>query len=103
MKFPKSVRIGPHDFTIKPLPARKVDGTYGDFNQVRRRIRIQRGLAPSMNVDIMLHELSHAIWWVWNIKSGDKDERIINTMATALTALFRDNPKLLKAIVKALK
>ena len=59
-------------------------------------------LAPDMDEDrernTLLHELFHACWCIYGIKEEDGEERIVFTLANALTALLKDNPKLRELI-----
>ena len=45
-----------------------------------------------------MHEINHAIFWAYCIQNEDKEERVVSTMATAWTQIFRDNPKILRFI-----
>lgn len=54
-------------------------------------------------VDTLLHELTHAMWKMYGLEKGDSEERIATVMGTAWTQVWRDNPRLLAWVAKALK
>jgi hypothetical protein len=55
-----------------------------------------------VRAETLLHEISHVVWWVYNLKDEDDEERTVHTMATGLTQVFRDNPKVLEYIKESL-
>ena len=105
MKLPGKVKVGPYDIAIRKFPASDANEQriFSDFSADGLRIRITEDLTPAKAADSLLHEILHAVFWVWNIKSGDKEERTVNTVATALTTVFRDNPKVAKWILNQSK
>lgn len=103
--LPDSVMVGPFQYAIKPVSVHvsMEDNRFGCFYSASFIIEIQEDI-PSVAkaVDTLLHEILHAIWWVYGLEDVDKEERSVGTMATALTALHRDNPWLSGWIAKAL-
>lgn len=51
----------------------------------------------------MLHEILHAIYWVYGVEDEDKEERLVGMMASALTQVWRDNPQVVTWLNEQLK
>lgn len=97
----KSVKVGPTDFSIEYVPLN--DEIFGDFSYINSRIRIEENLKGSALVDTVLHEILHAIWKLGQLKDKREDEeRAVAIMATYLTQVLRDNPKMLTWLKKNL-
>ena len=95
------VKIGAFDFVIDILPLN--DEIFGDFSYINGRIRIEKNLKGPLLVDTLKHEINHAIFAVYQLKGNkDSEERICSVMASAETALWRDNKWLLGWIKKNL-
>lgn len=103
--LPITVRIGPFDFAIKKMSTHVAAGRqqFGEFSCISFEISIQEDIPSAAKaVDTFLHEVLHGIYWSYGFEDEDKEERIVGNMATALTALYRDNPWLSAWISKAL-
>tara|TARA_R110001606_G_scaffold99217_1_gene219024 strand:- start:452 stop:751 length:300 start_codon:yes stop_codon:yes gene_type:complete len=97
----KSVKVGPTDFSIEYVPLN--DELFGDFSYINSRIRIEQNLKGTALVDTVLHEILHAIWKLGQLKDKREDEeRAVAIMATYLTQVLRDNPKMLTWLKKNL-
>jgi len=97
----KSVKVGPTDFSIEYVPLN--DELFGDFSYINSRIRIEENLKGTALVDTVLHEILHAIWKLGQLKDKREDEdRAVAIMATYLTQVLRDNPKMLTWLKKNL-
>ncbi len=44
--------------------------------------------------DVLIHEILHAIWWEYKRDEKDDEERTVNAMASGITQVLSDNPKL---------
>lgn len=103
--LPLTVRIGPYDFTVikdGPLVSQS-KGRWGECSTVEQRLSIQAEMpTPQKAVDTFFHEVMHAVFWAYNVADEDKEERIVGTLGTALTALHRDNPWLSSWVAQAL-
>ena len=97
----KSVKVGPTDFSIEYVPLN--EELFGDFSYINSRIRIEENLKGTALVDTVLHEILHAIWKLGQLKDKREDEeRAVAIMATYLTQVLRDNPKMLTWLKKNL-
>ena len=104
-KLPPSIRIGPHDFRLEKLNchAANVRGIWGECAIQEFTIRVQENIPRSIKaVDTLIHEINHAIWWAYKLDDEDKQERIVATMATGWTQVYRDNPWLIDWIREAI-
>lgn len=89
------VKVGAVDIEIFSLP---FDGeSFGDFNYLNMRIRVDENLKGAVLVDTVKHELNHAIWAIYNLKTEkEEEERVCSIMATCWTQIERDNPHLVR-------
>lgn len=109
--WPEYIHVGPHDVRLvfAALDHR------GDFEPWPPQIRIRPGSQGPALVEVIVHELLHAIWWSYavgsrpNLKVGDEDgnaihpdmteEQIVARFGFALTLLLVDNPELWRRLV----
>ena len=102
--LPGIIRVGPFDMRILPWAHQEAAtrGKFAEFTVPEFAIRIDVSMPPAKIVDSLIHELNHAIFWVYGIEDRDKEERLVGTLATAWTAIFRDSPEVLDCISKLL-
>jgi hypothetical protein len=104
--LPDSIRVGPYDMRLMPLDGSTAEaaGVFGFFKRRDQVIAIDvdhvscTGLA-----DTLIHEITHAIWWVQGLEDKDEEERTVGTLSTGWTQVYRDNPWILDWLKKALK
>ena len=97
--LPDRIKIGGFDFALVIWTHHQASGAsrYGEFSSIEQLIRLQRDMpSPFKAVDTLLHELSHAIFWVYGIHDEDKEERVVGAMGSAWMQIYRDNPWLAK-------
>lgn len=105
-RLPASIRIGPYEFEIEKMSSRTSASRqrYGECSTQEQRIGIASDLASAAKaVDTFLHECLHGCWWVASLEEGDKQERIVCSLAVALTSLHRDNPWLAVWLTECLR
>lgn len=103
-KLPGHVRVGPIDFGLEKWSSHAADAAhaFGQCSHQEFLIRVQENIPNRAKAaDTLLHEIGHAIWWVYKLQDDDKEERTVSTMATAWTQVYRDNPWLLDWIREA--
>ncbi len=104
--LPPLVRIGPFDIAIIIWSLHEASGArqWGQFSSAEMCIRVQEEFPSAIKaVDTLMHEIMHAIFWAYDIlNDGDKEERVVRQLGTAITALHRDNPWLAHWITKTL-
>ena len=94
-KLPGHITVGPFDMEIVRMDACRshAEESFGQFRAAEQQILIQHDMPTAIKaVDTFIHEVNHAIWWVYSLEEDDKEERIVTIMATAWTQIFRSNP-----------
>ena len=98
--IPKQVKIGPYWFKIKALNTVEDKIEYfGECNTTTQTITIETNQQPMIVLDSLIHEINHAIWWLFQLEDTDVEEKIVSVMATGWTMVYGDNPELLRWIV----
>lgn len=92
-----SLRIGPYDIAVLSWEPRsaQANNSSGEFSSTEMCIRINCRTDRLFAVDTVLHEILHAIYWAYQIKPEDGEERTVTVLATAWLQVYRDNPGLL--------
>ena len=105
IELPKLVKVAGFDITIVTWTPREAMSAhrYGEFSSIEETIRLDATMSDIKMVGTLIHELTHAIYWAYNIEDEDKEERVCCTMATAWTQIYRDNPLILSFITNKLK
>lgn len=92
--LPKKVRILGRDYKI--LIKDDMEGLAGECRCTACQIDIQDEQHPVEEADTVLHEILHAIHYLMDIGLSHKlEEHVVRKVATGLTQVFLDNPKLL--------
>ena len=92
--FPPSVLVGPHTYTVEEVPRKKIRvGVTGEVDNETNEIRIYQKCAPSCKVEVLIHEVLHAILSGTEL---NREELVVTILAVGLTAFIRDNPKVIK-------
>jgi hypothetical protein len=106
--LPKKVEVGSYEFALHVVPASdtKLDGAdgicYFAEEDGGRAIFVAAGLGLRKMLDVVLHELTHAINWCHDIDDGADEEAIATKHGTAWSQLFLDNPKFQRWLVSIL-
>jgi len=93
--FPKSVKVANHIIKIIEWTDKEANAQnqFGEFSGNELIIRINTELHQSLIIETLWHEILHAIYWSYNIKDDDKEERTITVFATGISQVMSDNPK----------
>jgi hypothetical protein len=100
--LPAKLRIGAHDISIHKMGeswGKDTPGamSFGDWSDARQTIRIRRQMrSKALAVDVILHEVFHAIYTLSGLRQNDGEERTVMVMASSLTQVLRDNPAFAK-------
>lgn len=100
MKLPEKVKVACFDVRIEawhPVSAAS-RSCYGEFSSQELLIRVDEAPNGIKVVDTLIHEINHAIYWAYGLERGDEEERVVATLATAWTQVYRDSPDLLEFI-----
>jgi len=99
-ELPDKIKVAGYDIKIinwHPLQAGNVQ-RYGEFSSHLLEIKIDMSASDGRVLDILLHEIYHAVYWAYDIQDEDKEERIVNVFSTAMNQVYLDNPDLLRYI-----
>ena len=100
MNLPSKVRIACFDVKVEDWNyiSANANHAFGEFSVNEQLIRIDTTINRMLIVDSFIHEINHAIYWAYGIDDKDEEERIVSTMATGWTQVYRDNPEVLEFI-----
>lgn len=107
MKIDK-VKVGAYDVSIRWIKdLYSVGDKFGLFDSDKLEICICDTQNAQGKKDTVIHEINHAIWYVFDIGSGAKnkeeaetEEYIVRTMATGWYGVIKDNKELMKWLCK---
>jgi len=104
-KLPLKVRIGYQDVSVHVIgddQDGRLQDTEGFYQSSKAMICINEKQCPSEQFATLIHECLHGIFYVYGmreiIEEKDDEEYVVNTMASAIISLFRDNPFLMNGI-----
>ncbi|MCC7047193.1 MAG: hypothetical protein IT562_10810 [Alphaproteobacteria bacterium] len=103
--LPEVIRVGGFDIRIERWHSlvAAASQSWGEFSSMEMRISIQVDMPTRFKaVDTTMHEIMHAVFWVYGIKDSDDEERTVAAMGSAWMALHRDNPWLAGWLTKTL-
>lgn len=103
--LPKRIRVAAFDIELvtRSMAWSYQSNRWGEFDTAAQQINLQPEFPTGAKmVDTVLHEIGHAIYWAFGLADADQEERIVMTMATAWTQIWRDNPKLLAWMTRTL-
>jgi len=100
--LPEKIKIGPHVFTVISRDQAWFDENrmYGRMYSTELTIEVCLNFSPTVVLDTFLHEVLHAVYFVYGMECKDNEERTVGVMSTGLTQVLVDNPTLLKCINK---
>lgn len=86
----KVFRVGGVDYSVELVPdLNRLHQLWGQVTYQNTNIQIEKELSPSRINNVLIHELTHAIF----NEAGfmEQDEDVINRVATVLHSVLRDN------------
>lgn len=90
--IPKTVEILGQAWSVEVCPPWSDSGVIGDCDGLTRKIRISEATAPSLRVEVFLHELLHAMLAASGaLVDGGAEEQIVSTLAPMIWDTFRRN------------
>lgn len=102
--LPASIKIGYIDYKVicwPPIDATAA-GRRAECDNLVSAIRVRDDLPDAAFAESLIHEILHALYYVFDIRDDDKEEKTVGVMATALATVWRDNPALIAFISGAL-
>lgn len=111
-EIPETVRVGFKDYKIEiwTVGGTLNTGRYGECDHFQSIIRISKDLCAMELANTLYHEICHAVFYCFNIPNGDgedrinhmTEERVVQSLASGMICVYRDNPKLLKFYQKCI-
>lgn len=104
--LPRRVKIGQYTFRIVITTADQNDileGCDGITDFETFKIYLHEHLARQRAINVVQHELTHAINWVYGIDDGAEEEHITTQHTNGLIELWVSNPKVVNWFVKNLR
>jgi hypothetical protein len=98
---PKSLRVGHLTYRVIPLPQKERDECSGYCDSEQQVIAIDFARPVDRQLEILLHEISHAIWDVLGLAARESEERAVAVLAAGWTQVYQSNPELLRWISAA--
>lgn len=99
--IPSVIRVAAFDYRLQIVDEEDFggDNLWGECNCAARLIRLSKRAVGIELYDTCVHEILHALYNATALKHGADDsheyeERVVLTLASGLTQVFRDNPKL---------
>ncbi len=95
MNLPTTVRVGPHVYTIQVWDHEDAqdEGGFGRTHKDRKIITVDTFYGDYQTLETFTHEIYHAIYCEFMIKSEDNEERTVTTLAKGWMCVMRDNPE----------
>ena len=95
--LPRRLWVGTYEYLLTLVEPRHavLDGANGMTHNEEggTAIFIAAHLGPRKTLEIVLHEVTHAINWTNDIDDGVEEETVATVHGAAWSALFLDNPK----------
>lgn len=79
----------------EPFPATDDELVQGECLNRAQELHINWEAQPSTVVEVLLHEVSHALYHMWGGEGVERDEEdFVNTITITQVTIMRQNPKL---------
>lgn len=111
--MPKSIKVSYAKYKIEPTPKgriskekrqRKRSSWLGECHTEKSLIKVWKYQSPEELANTLLHEVGHAILWSQGVHlSESQEEKIVYAYTNGLCGLIRDNPELIRWLLKSLK
>lgn len=105
-KLPDKIKVAGTDWTIECQGMDKLErynGTFGLTYNMRSLIIVVITGNKQADLDTLIHEIFHAIFFTYGIEEDDNEERTVAALGTAWVQVLRDNPELRKYIERCVK
>ena len=92
--FPKQIKLGHFVLTIKLLDGEVIYNLgeqQGSFESREQKIYLDKDIVagnPDQAINLVLHELMHAIYYQYNLNKESTEEDIVNAMSNGITELL---------------
>jgi hypothetical protein len=104
MSLPSCIKVGGFDYKVYERgDFVKTQGQFGQCDNDVGVILVGTDLTKAMQVNTLIHEIFHAIYYVYNIEEKDEEERVVNTFANGWHQVLSDNPSLVNYVKRMTK
>ena len=92
--FPNQIKLGHFVLTIKLLDSELIYNLgeqQGSFESREQTIYLDKDIVrgnPDQAINLVLHELMHAIYYQYNLSKESNEEDIVNAMSNGITELL---------------
>ncbi len=104
MGIPKKIKVGYRDYKVELWDTAEATraGRRAEIDMWNNTIRISDAWPLEDQRECIIHEVLHALWYDRALDDTEKwnEEFLVSNIASGLTAVFRDNPGLLKFMEK---
>ena len=95
---PSSVRVGPIDYEVIVIPNLSTSdrgvSLDGQIKYATCKISLDEGLVDQMRVQVLWHEILHAILNQASLDLGRDQEKVCDVVAYGVVQVLMDNPEL---------
>jgi len=105
MKLPDKVIVGFKEYDVISETYRWAHNNErdGENCQEYHTITINTETSTAEVGVTLFHELLHLLYYNYNIKDEDDEERTVESLARGMAQLWRDNPEIIKSLDKCWK
>jgi hypothetical protein len=105
MKLPKSVKVGAWIYQIEQWDSTEAAGAerFGQCSTNNKTIKVDPLWGYKKAANTLLHEVVHAVYYEWNCQKDDPEERVVGCFSDGLTAVWHDNPGVMRWIGAGLR
>lgn len=104
--LPRRIKVGQYTFRVvisNETDQPDLEGCDGITDFAKFRIYLDETLHRQRAVNVVQHELIHAINWVYGVDDGAEEEHITTQVTNGLVELWMSNPKVVNWFVKNLR
>lgn len=104
--LPRRIKVGQYTFRLmvtNPTEQPDLENCDGltDFNKFH--IYLDETMRRQRAINVVQHELIHAINWVYGVNDGAEEEHITTQVTNGLVEMWMSNPKVVNWFVKNLR
>ena len=92
------LKIGHLTYKVEQVDKEHMEAAsiYGSCNHEKQTIKLSKEMTKERHAEVLLHEIIHAVFHAYNIRTEDGEERVTTSLANGLTQVFVDNPDLME-------
>jgi hypothetical protein len=91
-RMPKRILVGGHPVTIRSITKAETGNAFGWYHFSNREAQLYSGLTGSNLAVVALHEITHAVHHMYDIKQRDKHQNFKHAQLKGWLGIMKDNP-----------